>query len=200
MEDAIRLALTNNERAQKAPLRVETAEGQVDRARTAFFPTLTAGGSGTWRATEDRSGRNTTTNGTVTLTQPILAPSAFPLYAQAKHQRESERWGAAQDRRVLAFDTARSFLQVLTAERVLEAAGRRLDRARANLANAEARAQAQLASVNDATRAQLELASSSREVAQATGSVARAHQQLSFLVGRRVEGTLAAPDRTTQAA
>jgi outer membrane protein TolC len=200
MEDAIRLALQNNERAQKAPLRIEAAEGQRDRARTAFFPSLTAGGAGTWRATEDRSGRSTTTNGTVTLTQPLLTPSAFPLYAQAGHQLESERWGATQDKRVLAFDTARSFLQVLTAERVAEAAGRRLDRAKANLANAEARAQAQLASTNDATRAQVELSSSLREVAQAQGSVARVHAQLSFLVGRRVEGSLAAPDRTTQGA
>ena len=140
MEDAIRLALTNNERAHKAPLRVETAEGQVDRARTAFFPSLSGTGSGTWRATEDRTGRSTTTSGAVTLTQPLLNPSAFPLYAQAKHQRESERWGANQDRRVLAFDTARAFLQVLTAERVVEAAGKRLDRAKANLQNAEARA------------------------------------------------------------
>jgi outer membrane protein TolC len=200
MEDAIRLALTNNERAQKAPLRVEVAEGQVDRARTAFFPSLTANGSGTWRATEDRTGRSTTTNGTVTLTQPIVTPSAFPLYAQSKHQRESERWSATQDRRVLAFDTARAFLQVLTSERVLEAAGRRLDRARANLQNAESRAQAGLASTNDATRASVEQASSLREVAQAQGSVAKAHTQLSFLVGKRIEGALAAPDRTTQGA
>lgn len=200
IEDAIRLALQNNERAQKAPLRIEAAEGQKDRARTAFLPSLSANGSGTWRATEDRSGRSTTTNGTVTLTQPLLTPSAFPLYAQAGHQLESERWGATQDKRVLAFDTARSFLQVLTAERVAEAAGRRLDRAKANLANAEARAQAQLASTNDATRAQVELASSMREVAQAQGSVGRVHAQLSFLVGRRIDGPLAAPDRTTQGA
>lgn len=200
MEDAIRLALTNNERAQKTTWRVETAEGQVDRARTAFFPTLAAGAAGTWRGTEDKSGRSTTTSGTVTLTQPIVNPSAFPLYAQAKHQRESERWGAAQDRRLLAFDTARSFLQVLTAERVLEAAQKRLERAKANLQNAEARAQAALASTNDATRAQVELASSFREVATAQGAAAKAHTQLSFLVGKRIDGALAAPDRTTQGA
>jgi outer membrane protein TolC len=200
MEDAIRLALTNNERAQKTGYRVETAEGQLDRARAAFFPSLTAGGSGVWRATEDRSGRNTTTSGTVTLTQPLLNPSAFPLYAQSKHQLEAEKWGASQDRRVLAFDTARSFLQVLTAERVLEAAGRRLERAKANIQNAEARAEAGLASTNDVTRAQVELAASLREVAQGQGSAMRAHTQLSFLVGRRVDGALAAPDRTTQAA
>ena len=33
-----------------------------------------------------------------------------------------------KSRRVLAFDTARSFLQVLTAQRVVEAATRRLQR------------------------------------------------------------------------
>jgi outer membrane protein TolC len=200
MEDAIRLALTNNERAQKAPLRVEAAEGQVDRARTAFFPSLTAAGSGTWSATEDRSGRSTTTSGTVTLAQPIVNPSAFPLLAQSKHQRESERWSAQQDRRVLAFDTARAFLQVLTSERVAEAASKRLDRAKANLQNAEARAQAQLASTNDATRAQVELSTSLREVATAQGSVGKAHALLSFLVGKRIDGALAEPDRTTRAA
>jgi outer membrane protein TolC len=200
MEDAILLALTNNERAQKTVQRVETAEGQVDRARTAFFPSLTSSGQGTFLATPDRSGRSVTTSGSVTLSQPLLTPSAFPLYAQSKHQRESERWGANQDRRVLAFDTARAFLQVLTADRVVEAATRRLDRAKANLQNAEARAQAQLASTNDATRAQVELASSFREVATAQGNAAKATAQLSFLVGKRIEGALAAPDRTTQGA
>jgi outer membrane protein TolC len=200
MEDAIRLALTNNERAQKAPLRLETAEGQVDRARTAFFPSLTGSGSGTFLATPDRSGRSATTSGTVTLSQPLLTPSAFPLYAQSKHQRESERWGANQDRRVLAFDTARAFLQVLTSERVVEAAGKRLERAKATLQNAEARAQAQLASTNDATRAQVDLSASLREVATAQGSLAKANTQLSFLIGKRLEGALAAPDRTTQGA
>jgi outer membrane protein TolC len=200
MEDAIRLALTNNERAQKAPLRVETAEGQVDRARTAFFPTLSANGSGAWNATEDRSGRSITTSGTVTLTQPIITPSAFPLYAQSKHQRESERWGATQDVRVLAFDTARAFLQVLTATRVAEASSRRLDRAKASLKDAQARSQAGLTSTNDATRAEVELQSSLTQVATAQGSIAKAQSQLSFLVGTRIAGPFAEPDRTTRGA
>ncbi|MBX3187092.1 MAG: TolC family protein [Labilithrix sp.] len=200
IQDAIRLALTNNERARKAPLRVEQAEGQLQRARSAFFPSLTAGASGTLRATEDRSGRNLTSNGTLTLSQPLIAPSAFPLYAQSSHQLESEKWSATQERRVVAFDTARSFLQVLTAERVLDAAVRRVERATANLQNADARAQAGLASTNDATRAQLDLATAQREVAQATGSAQRARTQLAFLVGKAVEGSLAAPDRTDQAA
>jgi outer membrane protein TolC len=207
LEQAVRAALENNERARKTAMRPEQAAGQLDRARGAFFPTLTASGSGQYRFQEDRSGRSTTTNGTITLSQPILSPSAFPSYSQASHQLEAEKWGAVQDRRVLSFDTARSFLQTLTAERVFEAAARRLDRARANIANAEARAAAGLASTNDVTRAQLELATSAREVATAEGRVGTAYLNLGFLMGRRVSPptpqgpvVLAPPDRTTQAA
>jgi outer membrane protein TolC len=207
IEQAVRSALDNNERARKAPLRVEQAEGQLDRARGAFFPSLSAAGSGQYRLQEDRSGRSTTTSGTVTLSQPLITPSAFPSYSQASHQLESEKWGSVQDKRVLALDTARAFLQALTAERVLEAAARRLDRARTNLQNAEARGAAGLASVNDATRATLELATAAREVATAEGRVGTAYLNLGFLMGRPVAppmagapAVLAPPDRTTQAA
>ncbi|MCL2722874.1 MAG: TolC family protein [Polyangiaceae bacterium] len=200
LEDAIKVALSYNERALKAPLRVDTATGQLDRARTAFFPSLTAAGSTQWRATEDSANRNFTHAGTVTLSQPVLNPSAFPQYSQASHQLESEKWGALQDTRVLAFDTARAFLQVLTAERVLEAAKRKLETAQANLHNSEALAQAGLTSTNDATRSKIDLASSQREVAQDEGALARARQQLSFLLGRPVTSPLAAPERTTNSA
>ncbi|MBK6691454.1 MAG: TolC family protein [Myxococcales bacterium] len=200
LEDAVRLALQNNERARRAPLRIDVAEGQKDRARGAFLPTLQAAGAATLRSEEDRNGRILTTAGTATLTQPILSAGSFPLYSQAGHQLEAERYGAKQDKRLLALDAARAFLQALTSERVLEAASRRLERARANLDNAEARASAQLASVNDATRARLELTSSQREVTSAQATVARAYVQLGFLVGRAVAPPLSPPDRTTKAA
>lgn len=200
VEDAVKLALANNERAKKAPLRVEVAEGQLDRARAGFFPSLVAGGSQQWRFQEDRSGRSTSNNTTLTVNQPLLNPSLFPQYSQQSHQLESEKWGSVQDKRQLAFETARSFLQTLTAERVAEAAQRRLDRARANLQNAEARAAAGLASINDATRATLDVANAAREVATAQGNAERARVQLGLLCGVKVEGTLAPPDRTTKQA
>lgn len=199
MEDAVQLALLNNERAQKAPLRIEVADGQLDRARTAFFPTLTAAASSNLHP-EDRNNRILTNGATATLSQPLLAPSAFPLYSQARHQLESERWGAAQDRRQLAFDAARGFLNALAAERVLEAATRRLERARANLENAQARAAAQLSSVNDATRAEVDVASATRDVATARGNLDRALVSLGFVIGKRVDGALAPPDQVTRAA
>jgi outer membrane protein TolC len=200
MDEAVQLALKNNERARKAPFRVEQAEGSLDRARGAFFPTIQAAGTGTLHSEVDKAGRIVTTQATATLSQPLITLSAFPLYSQASHQRNSERYGAQNDLRVLAFDTARAFLQTLASERVLEAASRRLDRARANVQNAEARAATQLASVNDVTKARLELTSSQREMTVAQGSVTRAYLQLGFLVGRAVTPPLASPDRTTQAA
>jgi outer membrane protein TolC len=200
LDDAVNLALANNERALKAPLRVEAAQGQLERARAAFLPTLVANGTGTLKSPADRSGRALAGSGNLTLNQPLLNLPAFPLYAQARHQLESERWGAVQDRRTVAFDTAHAFLLALTNERVLEAAKGRLDRAKESQATADARAQAQLASTNDVTRAIIETTSATREVAQAQGGVTRAYLQLGFLVGKPITGGLVAPERVNQTA
>lgn len=194
------MALATNERAAKSRLRVDVADGQLDRARSAFFPTLAASGSGTVRPEPDKTGRIGSTTTALTLSQPILSASAFPLYAQARHQLESERWGAKQDRRQLAYDAARAFLQALSAERVSEAAVRRLERARANKENADARAATGLASVNDATRAALDLTTAERDRVNAEAQVARAYLGLGFLLGRPAKPPLATPDRTTRAA
>ncbi|MFT3776285.1 MAG: TolC family protein [Minicystis sp.] len=195
----MRQALATNERALKAPLRVEVAEGQLDRARTAFLPTISASGTGTLHPL-DKNSRVVGANGTVQLNQPLLNLSAFPLYAQARHQLESERLGAVQDKRLLAFDTARAFIVVLNNQRLLEAAKQRLERARTVEQTADARAKAGLASSNDVTLARVDTATAGRDVAQAEGTLARSLVQLSFLVGRNVSEVLAAPDRTMRAA
>lgn len=198
IEDAVRLALDNNERSRKAPLRVEIAEAQLDRARDAFFPTLVASGSST--LVPDAKGPNPAMAGALQLTQPLLSPSAYPLYSQQRHNRQAEKWGSEEDRRQLAFDTARAFIQVLTAEGVLASAKRKVDSANVNLAAAKARAQAQLNSTNDVTKAELQLATSQGQLDDAEGNVKRAYLALSFLVGRPIEGPLAPPDQTTKAA
>lgn len=199
LEDAVRLALAHNERALKAPLRVEAAEGQLQKARSAFLPTLSASANGSVHPF-DKNGRLFSSSGALQLNQPLLNLSALPLYAQARHQLESERWGAAQDKRLLAFDTARAFLVVLNTQRLLEAAQKRLERARAVEQTAEGRAKAGLSSSNDLTLAHIDTTSALRDVAQAEGSLAKAYVQLSYLVGQAVSGPLAAPDRTRRAA
>jgi outer membrane protein TolC len=199
LEEAVRLALSGNERALKAPLRVEVAEGQLDKARAAFLPTLSANGVGSLHPL-DKNSRLFSGNSTVQLSQPVLALPAFPLYASARRQVEAERWGAAQDKRLVAFDTARAFVVVLNTQRLLDAARKRLERARAVEQNADARARAQLAGTNDVTLARVDTATAARDVATAEGNLARAYVQLSFLVGRPVAGALADPERTMRAA
>jgi outer membrane protein TolC len=200
LEDAVRLALVNNERGQKAPLRVEVAEGQLDRARDAFFPTLVASGSSVYRPDLPPNSPNLTTSGAVVLTQSLLSPSAFPQYAQQSHLLASEKWGATQDRRQLAFDTAKAFIQALTAESVVTSAQRKVDTAKLNLEAARARADAGLASTNDVTKAELQVSTSQGQAANAEGNMNRAYIALSFLVGMRIEPPLVPPDSTTRAA
>ncbi|MGZ3455567.1 MAG: TolC family protein [Polyangiales bacterium] len=197
LDEAVRQALAANERALKAPLRVDQAEGSLHRARDAFFPTLVLGSQYAWTP----NGKTTSTvNGGLTLTQPILNPSAFPLYSQAKHNFQAEKWGAAQDLRQLAFDTAKAFMGTLATERVLAAANRRLDTAKANHDYAEARVAAGLTSSNDVTRADVEIASAQATVVNAQSNVDRAYITLSFLLAKPVPPGLAVPEVLTRSA
>src|SRR5689334_9803530 len=45
IEEAVRLTLANNELSLKAAFRVDAADGQLDKARAAFLPTLALSGS-----------------------------------------------------------------------------------------------------------------------------------------------------------
>src|SRR5262245_54780421 len=81
LEDAVRAALHTNERALKAPYRVAVAEAQLARARAGFLPTLVASAQANVTRSTAEAGRPLAGVGTVTLTQPIVNPSAFPLYA-----------------------------------------------------------------------------------------------------------------------
>lgn len=200
MAEAVQLALVNNERAQQAPLRVAAADGSVEKARAAFLPTLNAGGTGTKTWPQPRNERDIQLGASITLNVPLLNLTAFPLYSQQKHSRESERWGAAQDVRQLAFDTAKAFLACVAAEQVLDAAKRRLEHAKESTDDTGARATAGLNSTNDVTRAQLEQATSQTQVSSAQANVTNAYLQLSFLVGKPVTGGAVEPTTVTDAA
>jgi outer membrane protein TolC len=209
IEEAVRMALAYNERSLKAPYRVEAAAGDLDHARGAFLPTLSAVGTGTAQRPKDApasamgtppaSTRIWSANAVFSLNQTLLNLSSFPLYSQAKHNLESERWGAVQDKRLLAFDTARAFLVVLSNERLLAVTKDKLERARATQKDAEARVKAQLSGSNDVTLAQVDTASAASAAALADGAVVKAYVQLAFLVGKPVTGPLSVPDRTLKA-
>jgi outer membrane protein TolC len=196
LERAVTLALERNERAAIAETTVEAAEARVSRARSAFFPRVDI--TGNWRNDyADTTDRQLAT--AASLTQPIFDARVFPLFRQARFAREAAHFGAGESKRILGFDAAAVFLTTLSFEQVLLAAERRRDFARTSLADVRARFEAGLVSSNDVTRAELELATAVRGVAQAAGDVQASRVELENLLKADV-GPLARPTALLDAA
>jgi outer membrane protein, multidrug efflux system len=196
IERAVELAMTRNERAAIAETTVEVAEARVRRARTAFLPRVDI--SGTWRNDYSNPTDRTLSTGAL-ITQPLFEPRVFPLYRQARFARDAARLSATESTRVLGYDAAVVFLSTLSDEQVLLAAERRRDFAQTNLNDVRARFEAGLVSSNDVTRAELELATAVRGVAQAAGNVQVSRVELENLLKSDV-GALAPPSALLDAA
>ncbi|MFN2239910.1 MAG: TolC family protein [Thermoanaerobaculia bacterium] len=209
LEQAVALAQTRNERALQAEASVDAAEARLDRARTFFFPSLTINGNYTRRAYEtvrEIGGEDVVIqsfnafSGNATLNQSIFDARAFPLLRQARHSAEAIRLSASDTTRRLGFEAADAFIITLGVEQVASAAVRRREFATTSLVDARARFEAGLVSSNDVTRAELELATAQREVAQSAGSVAAAYLALGNLLNAEIEGPLAPPTELLEAA
>ncbi|HYO75211.1 MAG TPA: TolC family protein [Thermoanaerobaculia bacterium] len=196
IERAVSLAIERNERAAIAQTTVEAAEARVRRARTAFLPRVDIGGNLRGDYT-DRPERTLATS--ALLTQPIFDARAFPLYRAQRFERDAVRLTATESKRLLGYDAAAVFLGTLSFEQVLRAAEHRRDFAQTNLNDVRARFEAGLVSSNDVTRAELELATAVRGVAQAAGDVQASRIELENLL--RVDvAALAAPTALLDAA
>src|SRR5687767_1964349 len=196
IERAVELALTRNERAAAAETTVEAADARLSRARTAFFPRLDITGS--FRNDSAGDTRNTLAS-VATLSQPLFDARAFPLIRFARLERSSIRLFADEDKRILGYDAADAFLVTLSLEQVLTAAEHRREFARTSLEDSRARFEAGLVSSNDVTRAELELATAVRGVAQAAGNVEVSRVELENLLKADV-GVLEPPVALLEAA
>ncbi|HUR82677.1 MAG TPA: TolC family protein [Thermoanaerobaculia bacterium] len=196
LERAVSLALERNERAAIADTTVAAAEARLSRARSAFFPRVDV--TGNYRNDYAESTDRTLSTAAL-LTQPLFDARVFPLYRQARFAREAAQFGAGESKRLLGYDAAAVFLTTLSYENVLLAATRRRDFAQTNLADVRARFEAGLVSSNDVTRAELELATAVRGVAQAQGDVAASRVDLENLLKADV-GPLAPPAALLDAA
>lgn len=199
LDQAVKLTLTRNERARISDLQVVVADAAVEKAFTAFLPVLSTQASALQHASVLRSPSNSG-QGAVTLSQPILNAPAFPLYAQAKKLADAQREQNVDDKRLLGFNAASAFFGVLNAQDVVTAAERQRDNAKANLSNTQARAQAQLSSSNDVTKAQVDLSGAQREVENDQGVLDNALVQLAFTLNAPVPTNLVPPRATLDAA
>ena len=190
LDQAIQLALTRNERAAISDLQTVQSDAAVERARVAFLPVLNASGNDTIRPIDTPKN---SAQGSLTLQQPLIVMSAFPLLAQAKHNLEAQRAQTIDDKRQLAFDVAKAYFGVLLAQEVVAAAQKKLDTATADVADTDAQFKAQLVSSNDVTRAQISLSTSVRELSQDRSQLATAYIELGFIINAPAPTVLQAP-------
>jgi outer membrane protein TolC len=202
IERAVDLARTRNERARAAVERIDAAQARVSKARSAFLPTITVGGTYTRRAFETvrMVGDDQITiqslnalGASADARMTLLDVRLFPAFSQMRHDRDATRLEQRNAVRALAFDAANAFLEALGARQVAEAARNRRELAQRNLDAARARFDAQLVGSNDVTRAELELATAERELTAAHGAEEASRLDLALLLNVDMAGDLVFP-------
>lgn len=202
IDAAVQRALQHSERAQIADLRVRSADAHVDKARSFFLPDVTLSGTYTHRLRESSvtiagvprvTQRADALNGSLVIAVTLFDGRGFPLYRQASLEREAATLDAAEQRRVLAFDTASLFLATLSQEQVLGAAETRVALGEQSAHDAQQRFEAGLASSNDVTQVELELSAAQRDLTAARAEVRRARLDLGYVLDQPVGEPLAVP-------
>jgi len=200
---AVQLATTRNERAGQAVANREAADARLDRARAFFFPELTANGAYTRRAFETTrtvDGERFTIQsrnafaGNLTASMLLFDARSIPLYRQTLHETRAARHTATDDLRLLGFEAADAFLATIGREQVMTAAERRTEYASGALQDARVRFDAGLAGANDVSRAELELASAQRALADARGASTTSLLELGYLLDSPVQPPLESPE------
>ncbi|MDQ1351913.1 MAG: hypothetical protein QG657_2219 [Acidobacteriota bacterium] len=204
LESAVQSALSRNERAAAADQRIVASDARTMKGRSVFLPSLNLSGSYTRRpyeVTRELNGQEIIIQslnalaGSVTVNSVLLDFRSFPLYRQLKLQNKAEKLNSFESKRELSFEVCGAFLSVLGVEQVLKAAQQRLEYADQNFKASRARYDAQLVSVNDVTRAELEYATAEKGITGARGDVETARLQLELLLGIKIEGTLENPEQ-----
>jgi len=199
IEDCVRLALAGNERARISDAQVVVAEAAVEKARAGFLPVVTLSGNDQQHLRPVPLNANVAAS-TFTINQPLVNAGAWPLYSQAKELADSQRAQSVDDKRLLAFAAVAAFFAVKNADDLLRASQAQLKLAQDNLADTKARAKAGLNSTNDVTRAQVDIASTARQVEVNKGNLDSAYVQLGFTINASISGPLVPPDALLRAA
>lgn len=204
LETAVQSALTYNERAATAEERINASKARLLKARSFFLPTINATGTYTRRpfAVERTINDQTVTiqnlnalAGNITMNMTLFDSRSFPLLRQIKLEDKAEKCNSLESKRALSFEVCNAFLVTLSVNQVLKAAQERYALAGKNLEASKARYEAQLVSVNDVTRTQLEYATAESNMTRAEGDVENARLQLEFLLGTPLEDQLLPPEK-----
>ena len=202
LSEALALANRNNELSGIATARIERARALRRQAYSTLLPDLFFDGTYTRRSREVTRTVDDEEiivqaidafSGVATVEADILDVRAFPVARSATRNLEAQENASAEMRRVLAYDVASSFFAVLSAEQLRDAASRRIEVAQATVSDAKTRLEAGLASSNDLTRAELELATAQLALTQAQNAVLSSRLSLGYLIGAPADRPLAEP-------
>lgn len=202
LSEALALATRNNELSGIAAARIVRARALRRQAYSTLLPDLSFDGTYTRRSREVTRTVDDEEiivqaldafSGVATVDVDLLDVRAFPVARSATRNLEAQENASAEIRRALAFDVASSFFAVLSAEQLRGAASRRIGVAQATVSDARTRLEAGLASSNDLTRAELELATAQLALTQAENAVVSSRLSLGYLIAEPVDRPLAEP-------
>ncbi|MGD0836278.1 MAG: TolC family protein [Polyangia bacterium] len=188
--EALARAQARNPSAITAAQEIQRAEGLLRQARAAWLPTLSANGSYTILNADRIFGGTVVTpqtswNGNLLLTVPIVSPIAWVNDAHAQDSRQVAVAGAADVWRQLAAAVGRAYLTVLLQHRELEVAERARATAAAHYDYASARLNAGLGNAVDQARAAQELHTDEAQLQNARTALVRAQSALAVLLSER---------------
>jgi len=201
LEAAIEQALQRNETVGIAEARLAQARAQRRIALARLLPQVSARGSWTLREeiTRQIAGETqvvqpaSSLGAQVTASTQLVDPVAIPLVTAASRDARAQAFASEELLRTLAFDVARSYVQVLATEAVAAAAARRVAVAEEALAVARQRLEAGLTNRNDVTRTELTLSDARLAHTNAVEAVRFARIGLGYLLAAPIEEELAPP-------
>lgn len=196
LSEALALASRSNETAAIAAVRVQKAEALRREAYATLLPSLTAQGTYTRRSQQVIRTINDQTvvvqaenalSGFGQIDLTLFDARAYPVAKSFSRRFEAQENESAELKRNLAFDVAQNFFAVLSAERLRGAADRRIQVAETTVSDARTKLEAGLASQNELTRSELELASARLAQTQAQDIVRTTRLTLGYLIGVEAE-------------
>ncbi|MBA2482055.1 MAG: TolC family protein [Planctomycetes bacterium] len=196
LSHALAQAAARNETNEIAAARLQRVQALEHQAYSLLKPNVDAIGSYETTSFSDAPFANRpieTFRGEVGVDLSLFNASAFPAVSAARKNVAAQVYDSRELRRSLAFSVARAFINVIAAERQREAALRRRTVAQRVVSDARARADAGLASENDATRAKLELSRAELSVTTAQQAVITTRLILADLMGIPADGALSDP-------
>ena len=180
-------AAARNTSTLVAAQEIARADALVREARAGWLPLLTGNGSYT-RLDKDRTfGGMVSTpanawNGNITLTLPLLAPTAWANDWHAQDAREIAKASAVDVRRQLATAVGRVFLTVILQRRQLDVLARARDTARTHYEYAHTRLGLGLGNGVDSARAAQELHTDEAALKDGETALVRAQSALAVLL------------------